>query len=262
MNIIEVIVSGVVQGLTEFIPVSSSGHLVVSETFMTGGADHLFIEFINIGTLLALLVYFRHKLYDIYKSIVKDKSYTLAINLLITSVPAGVIGFLLADFIGSEPFFSSILTVAVALSLVGVIMIYVDKLPKMSAVKSIDGLSPKRALTIGLVQVLALIPGVSRSGSTMITGRLVGLNNESAAEYSFLASIPIMLGVTAKLFLKDHAYLMSNLELVAISNIVAFIAGMFAISFLMKYLSSKGLAAFGWYRLGLASVIFLFILIS
>lgn len=105
--------------------------------------------------------------------------------------------------------------------------------------------------------MFALIPGVSRSGSTIIAGRLAGLSPAAAAEYSFLASLPIMLGVTAKVFLKasDRAYFMDNISMLLISNTVAFVSGLLAVGFLMKYLSRHSLAVFGWYRLGLAAVI-------
>lgn len=261
MNIFEIIILGIIQGLTEFIPVSSSGHLVVAEHFMIGSVNHLFIEFINIGTLLALLIFFRKKIINIFKDAVKQKSYKLLINLLFTSIPAGLAGFILADYIDSSSFFSSAFIVALALLFAGVIMIVSDRLPSLGKLKSYNELSPKRALSIGIVQVFALVPGVSRSGSTIIAGKVVGLSNRDAAEYSFLASIPIMLGVCAKLILKDHIYLTDNLPVVLLSNLVAFAAGMFAIRFMLNYLSTRSLAVFGWYRVVLASIILLALLI-
>lgn len=261
MNIFEIIILGIVQGLTEFIPVSSSGHLVIAEHFMLGSVNHLFIEYINIGTLAALLIFFRKKLIGIASEAIKHRKYKLLINLLLTSIPAGLAGFVLADYIDSSNFFSSALTVAIALLLAGIIMIYSDKLPTLSQLKTYNALKPKRALSIGIVQVFALVPGVSRSGSTIIAGKVVGLSNKDAAEYSFLASIPIMLGVCAKLLLKDHVYLVDNLGVVLLSNLVAFVAGMFAIRFMLNYLSTRSLAVFGWYRVILASIILLLLLV-
>lgn len=255
MNIFETLVLGLVQGLTEFIPVSSSGHLVLVEKLFSGSMDHLFIEFINFGTLFALLIFFRHRLIKMFKMIVHQKSYNLALNLLITSLPVGILGFFLADVIETSVFFKSVYTVSIALMLAGLVMIYLERIPKLSEIKSIEQLSHKRALMIGLTQVFALIPGVSRSGSTIIAGRIAGLTNKSAAEYSFLASIPVMIGVSLKLLIKDGNYLLQNLPVVVLSNLVAFAAGMIAIRFMLNYLNNKGLAIFGWYRVGLASVV-------
>jgi undecaprenyl-diphosphatase len=110
-----------------------------------------------------------------------------------------------------------------------------------------------------LIQVFALIPGVSRSGSTIIAGRLLGLNSVTAAEYSFLASVPIMLGVGLKLLVKDSEYLLNNLGTVILSNIFAFVAGMIAIKFMLQFLSKKGLAVFGWYRIVIAGVVLIYL---
>ena len=262
MQTIEAIILGLVQGLTEFIPISSSGHLVIFQTFLSGASDHLFLEFINIGTLAALLVFFRLRIWGIIKDIFVNKNFKLAINLLITAIPAGAVGFVLADFIGDTPFFGSLVVVACTLFIVGVIMVILERLPKASKVQSLEDLPRRRALLIGLAQVLALIPGVSRSGSTIIAGRLAGFNPAKAAEYSFLASLPIMIGVTLKIFLTDTDYLAANLTGLVIGNVAAFISGLVAVGFLMKFLSRHGLAAFGWYRIGLALVLAAIILIQ
>ncbi len=262
MQLIEIIILGIIQGLTEFIPVSSSGHLVIAQHFFSGASDHLYLEFINIGTLAALLVYFRSKIVAIVRDIFLSKKYKLALNILITALPAGIVGFTLASFINSAAFFGSLVVVAVTLGVVGVIMVLLERFPKASAVKDGELLSPKRALLIGLVQVFALIPGVSRSGSTIIAGRLAGLGTAAAAEYSFLASLPIMFGVTLKILVSDKEYLLANFGPLLIGNVVAFIAGILAIGFLMKYLAGHSLAIFGWYRIGLAAVLALVLLVQ
>lgn len=262
MHLFEIIILGLIQGLTEFIPVSSSGHLVIAQHLFSAGSDHLYLEFINIGTFLALLVYFRLKIVGIGRDIFYHKKYKLAFNILLTAIPAGLIGFTMAKFIGSSAFFGSLTVVAVMLGVVGVVMVLLERFPKASAVKDGEALSWKRALIIGLVQVLALIPGVSRSGSTIIAGRLAGMGAAAAAEYSFLASLPIMLGVTLKTLIGDHAYLVANLGPLLIGNTVAFIAGMLAIGFLMKYLAKHSLAIFGWYRIGVSAVLVLVLLVQ
>jgi undecaprenyl-diphosphatase len=264
MNILETVVLGLTQGLTEFIPISSSGHLVIVQKIFSGASDHTFLEFINIGTLLALVVYFRRRIVTICRDVFVNKNIALARNIIITAVPAGIVGYLLSDFIDKSAFFGSLTVVTVTLALVGVVMIVLEKLPKASGVKDGEKLSPLRALLIGLVQMLALIPGVSRSGSTIIAGRLAGLNPAAAAEYSFLASLPIMIGVTLKVFIKssDRAYFVDHMPMLLVSNAVAFISGLIAVGFLMKYLSRHSLAAFGWYRVGLASVLAVYLLLQ
>lgn len=262
MQWLEAIILGLIQGLTEFIPISSSGHLVISQTFFNGASDHLFLEFINIGTMLALIVFFRMRIIGILKEIFIDRNFRLARNILITSIPAGIVGFLLSDFIGSSAFFGSAVVVVFTLAIVGIVMVVLEKLPHASKVEDGGKLSPLRALAIGGAQMLALIPGVSRSGATIIAGRLVGLKPAEAAEYSFLASLPIMLGVTLKVLVSDHDYLMANLGTLLVSNAFAFIAGLLAVGFLMRYLAKHSLAVFGWYRIGLAGVLAVILLVQ
>lgn len=254
---------GFLQGLTEFIPVSSSGHLVIAEHFF-GHADHTFLEFINIGTLAALLVYYHPKIKIIIQQAVRTKNYDLIRNILLTSIPAGVVGLALSDFIGSSQFFVSIYVVVVTLAVVGVLMIVLEKLPKASRVEDGSKLSWRRALIVGMAQMLALIPGVSRSGSTIIAGRLSGLSPAAAADYSFLASIPIMLAVTLKLFVSssDREYFVQHLSGLVIGNIAAFVVGLVAIRFLLKYLRSNDLKIFGWYRVILAALVAAVLLMS
>jgi len=160
------------------------------------------------------------------------------------------------------PFFGSVITVVVALAVVGIIMLIVDKLPHASPVKNGAELSPWRALIIGGAQAVALIPGVSRSGATIVAGKFSGLSSDRAAEYSFLASIPIMLGVTLKVCLLDHAYMVDNWPTLALSNLVAFVAGMLAIGLMLKYLARHDLKIFGIYRIALALVVVVVLLFN
>lgn len=257
MSFLEAIVLGIIQGLTEFIPVSSSGHLVLGQYFFSGHVDHLFIQALDFGTLTALIIYFMPKIFALAKDVFIGRDYRLARNIIITCIPAGVLGLILADFIQSSAVLLSPLVVAIMLALVGVLMIVVDKLPKKSAVTTGSDLSPRRSLVIGLAQAFALIPGVSRSGSTIVASRIMGLSPRAAAEYSFMVSIPIMTGLAAKLLLKpsDREYMMEHLDLIIIANISAFIAGMLAIHVLLGYLSRHGLALFGWYRVALATIV-------
>ena len=263
-NIFETVILGLVQGLTEFIPVSSSGHLVITQFFFSQASDHMFLEFLDIGTTVALFVYFRKRIWEVLTNIVAKKNINLLRNVIITAVPAGAVGYFLSDFLNSSWFFGSLTVVAIALALIGLVMVFIEKLPKASPVEKGEDLSPVRAFVVGLVQILALVPGVSRSGSTIVAGRLAGLDSAAAAEYSFLAALPIMFGVMLKLMLghTERAYLMAHLSTIILSNLVAFVAGMFAVGFMLRYLSKHNLALFGWYRVGLAAILLTVILLQ
>ena len=254
MSIVESIVLGIIQGLTEFIPVSSSGHEVLASHFFGTGQDHLFLEFINIGTVLALIIYFRHRIADILEDVIFRHNWRLARNIVISAIPAGIVGFTFANVIETSSFFVNPWVVSFMMLLVGGIMIYLEKFPRLSPVKDGEGLSGKRALGIGVAQVFALVPGTSRSGSTIIAGRLVGLSPAAAAEYSFLLSVPIMLGVLVKLALKasDRTYFVQHMPAILVSNLFALVSGLIAVGFVMRYLTRHDLKVFGWYRVILA----------
>ena len=264
MTIFEAIILGLIQGLTEFIPISSSGHLVIAQTFLSGASEHLFLEWINLGTVLALIIFFWPRIWRTIRLVVVDRDFRLATNIVIAMLPAGLAGFFFADIIENHAFFGSVWTVVVTLASVGVLLIVVDRLPKLSQVSVLEKLPRSRALTVGLAQVAALIPGTSRSGSTIIAGRLMGLKAADAAEFSFLVSIPIMLGVLAKLLIKegDRLYLLDNFWPLIIGNVAALVSGLVAVGFLMRYLQTHSLAVFGYYRLGLAGVLLIVLLLQ
>jgi len=257
---------GLTQGVTEFIPVSSSGHLEVVQQVMGGrGADfHLFLELINFGTLLALLIFYRKRIWQILVDIFKNHNFRLAINVIITTIPAVIAGLLLSDIIENCWFFSNMIVIACAMALIGIAMLAVDRLPKMSKLRDENCMTKPRALLVGLAQCVALVPGTSRSGSTIVAGRMVGMDSKSAADYSFLASIPIMFGVMCKQLISSssRAYLAANWQMLLLSNAIAFISGLAAIYLVMKYLRKKNsLRPFGIYRIVLACIIIIFELI-
>lgn len=263
MTILDAILLGLVQGLTEFIPISSSGHLILAQKFLGQTPNHLFLEWINIGTILALLIYFRRRLWAIARDIIVDRHWQLALKILVAAIPAGLVGFFGADFIENSSFFSNVWVVVVMLALLGVVMVILPRLPHASALAGLEQLPYRRAIGIGIAQVLALIPGTSRSGSTIIAGRLLGLKAADAAEFSFLVSLPIMFGVTAKIALKsaDRDYLWANLTPLVAGNIAALVSGLLAVGFLMRYLARHDLSLFGWYRIGLAALLALVLMI-
>lgn len=262
MTIFDGLILGILQGLTEFIPVSSSGHLVIAQHFL--GVEHsaTFDSLVNFGTFLALVFYFRKRIWDIAVRIYKDRDIRLARNLIISAIPVGVVGLLFKDFFESS-FVQSPWVVVTTLIVFGVIMIVLDKLPRARDTSPED-LSVKRAGGIGLAQMCALIPGVSRSGSTIIAARLAGLTYAKAAEYSFLLSIPVMAGVVLLGFIGSDGreFIANNFAVWAVSNIAAFICGILAVGFMLKFLAKNNLVGFGYYRIGLALVVIATLLIA
>jgi len=263
MTIVESVVLGAVQGLTEFIPVSSSGHLVLAEHFMGLKPSLVFDGLVNLGTFVALLIYFRKRLWDIAVRIVRNKDLRLVRNLLISALPVGLVGFLFGDFF-DQAFIQNATTVTIMLALFGVVMVFLERLPKLSPVASGDKLSPKRAAVIGLAQVLSLVPGTSRSASTMVAGRLAGFNYAQAAEYSFLLSIPVLAGVILKVTFSHEGreFIAHNFGAWLASNIAAFVFGLIAVSFMLRYLAHGNFRIFGYYRLGLAALIAVVLLLG
>ncbi|MDO4220401.1 MAG: undecaprenyl-diphosphate phosphatase [Candidatus Saccharibacteria bacterium] len=258
---------GLTQGLTEFIPISSSGHLEILQEIMGGrSADfHLFLEFINLGTFIALIIYYRKRIAEILKEVFVKHNFKFAGNIIITCIPVVIAGILLSDLIESNWFFSNMITIACAMAIIGILMILIEKLPKMKPIKDDKHLTWKKALGIGCAQCLALIPGTSRSGSTILAGRIAGLNNKSAADYSFTVSIVVMAGVMCKSLLSEssRAYIAENWQMLTLANVVALISGLIAIHFVMKFLEKKGsLEAFGWYRVVIAAIVIIFELLK
>ncbi len=256
MSVLEGLLLGALQGVTEFIPVSSSGHLVVAQHFLGLPVSPVFDSLINLGTFLALVVYFRKRLWDITARLVAKHETKLIRNITISALPVLAIGFLFKELIEGSVI-QSAWVVAGTLTAVGVIMIVLERLPRASTMTSYEDLTPRRALAVGLAQMCALVPGISRSGSSIIAGRLVGLSYAKAAEYSFLLSIPVMFAVVVMGFIghEGRDFIINNFWLWSTSNIAAFICGIFAVGFMIRFLSKGNLVGFGWYRIALAVVV-------
>jgi undecaprenyl-diphosphatase len=263
MTIGDGLILGILQGLTEFIPVSSSGHLVLGQNLLGLQTSPTFDALVNLGTFLALVVYFWRRMREIAKRIITQRDIRLARNLLISAIPVGLLGFFFGGFF-EQAIIQQPLTVAIMLTLIGLLMIFIDKLPKFSPVGSADELPGKRAAFVGVAQAIALIPGTSRSGSTMVAGRLAGLSYQQAAEYSFLLSIPVMAGVLAKSMLghEGREFIAANFGAWLVSNIAAFICGLFAVGFMLRFLAKGNFKIFGYYRLALAAVIFATLIVA
>lgn len=255
-GMLSIIILAIIQALTEFIPVSSSGHLIAAEE-LTALTSSLSLDVaLHFGTLLALLVYFSSRIANILHDL-KGNTH-LIVNLVLTSIPAAFLGFFLEDIFRTDT--RSLGIVIVMMATVGAIMLFSETAFKVNPkIKKIEQIPHLQAYFIGLGQALALIPGTSRSGITMLAGKQAGLSNKLAAEYAFLAGIPVIAGASLKVFIDPdtNAVLRDDLFNVVVGVLVAAVVGFFALKFLIQYLSEKGLRVFGWYRLALAAVLFI-----
>jgi len=184
MNIVDAIMLGFVQGITEFIPVSSSGHLILADSLFSSGSTFEFDVLLNIGTITAPLIYFRHRILEIILEIKHEKEWRLVLNIVISTIPAALVGYFLSASL-KDGLFRHTAIVALMLASIGLLMVVEPKFNKKKNGK-LDNLSKKNALSIGLAQAVALIPGTSRSGVTILAGRFSGLSHAQSAEYSFL----------------------------------------------------------------------------
>lgn len=282
-NVIQAIFLGFIQGLTEFIPVSSSGHLdILPRLFGWESPNTTFILFLHLGTLISLVVYFRYRLWEYVKSIiiwVRAKGKTkgedrenmrLISKILLATIPAGLIGLILEDTI--EKFYTtqteSNMAPVVTLTAMMVMGFMFVISPKLFTGKkhNLDKLSYRSAIAIGFAQAAALLRGVSRSGITIFVGQGLGLSRVAAAEFSFLLSIPIitatsLLGIYQLLQLPPEL-IMDQLQINIIGAIAAMVSGFIAIKFMLSYLQDRNLSGFGWYRIIFAAVSLFLLLIA
>lgn len=247
------ILLGIVQGITEFLPVSSSGHLIIVSWLADGKPLPLALNIaLHCGTLLAVLIYFWRDWSRLGKGVLSGEKSQLTLfgGIVIGTLPAAILGLLFADRI--EQLFHSPIWVAVQLILFGFIMWYVDKTKPSE--KGIADLSVRDCFSIGLLQTLALIPGTSRSGATIVGGRLLGLDRQAAARFSFLLGAPVFAGATVLKYKEILAH--GNEPVFYLGIIVSFVVGIGSIHFLLKFVAKNSLLAFAIYRALLGVAIF------
>ena len=266
---LDIILLGIVQGIAEFLPISSSAHLIIfREIFGLGSSIGSNIELafdlaLHFGTLLAIIIYFFNELWKILTDGItkgnKTKDGKLFWFLILATIPAGIVGVLFEDIV--ESFFRHQLwLIALALIIMGIIIYLVDKKSKID--KGIQDLKWYQALIIGCAQVFALIPGFSRSGTTITASRALGINREDSAKFSFYLSVPVVAGATLFSLIKDNtlAIISENLIIFGVGILISFIVGLLCISFLLKYIKRNDFKIFMIYRtvLGLIVLIMLF----
>lgn len=258
MNILQAIILGLIQGLTEFIPVSSSGHLVVAHHILGVSENGLAFDVaLHAGTLIALLAYFWRDLIVYLKALfVKRPETKLSWLLIAATIPAAVIGFLLEG--AAESTFRSGRLVGITMLLFGCIMLLAEYFYTRRAKHTpLENISAKEAMSMGFAQAIAVIPGVSRSGSTITVGLLTGLDRVSATRFSFLLGIPITAGAVLKVFTEKGiiSQFQDEKAVVLVGVITALLSGLFAIRFMLRYLSKHGLNIFGYYRIALGVIL-------
>jgi undecaprenyl-diphosphatase len=269
---IKSIIFGIVEGITEWLPVSSTGHLILLNEFLKLDVTEAFYEMyqvvIQLGAILAVIVLFFHKLNPFSpKKDAKQKTRTwiLWAKVVVAVIPSAVIGLLLDDWMDAN--FYNAWVVAAMLILYGIAFILVERRNKGHApkIKNCNEIDYRTAILMGAFQCLSLIPGTSRSGSTILGGILLGVSRTAASEFSFFMAIPTMLGASALKLLK---YILdgmipsgSEIAILLIGCVVSFVVSLMVIKALMKYVRSHSFASFGWYRIVLGAVVLLYFLI-
>lgn len=252
---------GLIEGVTEFIPVSSTGHLILASRWLgeTGEASKTFDIFIQLGAILAIVWLYRARLTHAVVAARRDPtSRRFLLNLVIAFLPAAIVGFLAHDWIKARLF--TPVVVATALLVGGLLILLIERLRPRERVGDVAEVRPPTALGVGLAQVLSLIPGTSRSGATIMGGFALGLSRRAATEFSFFLSIPVMFAATLYDLLKSRGALgAADLPAFTVGFIVSFISALIVVKAFLGYVSRHSFNAFAWYRIVLGGAILLFL---
>jgi len=263
IELLKAVLLGVVEGITEWLPISSTGHMILVEKFIQLNASEAFKEMffvvIQLGAIMAVVLLYFHKLNPFSpKKSKKQKIDTMSIwyKVIVGAIPIGISGIFFDDLLNS--LFYNFQTVSVMLIVYGILFIIIENCnkDKITKVNNFNDLSYKTAFYIGMFQVLALIPGTSRSGATILGAIMLGTSRYIAAEYSFFLSIPIMFGASALKILK-FGFSFTNIEIAVLLTgmIVAFAVSVISIRFLLIYIKNNDFKAFGWYRIILGIIL-------
>ncbi len=256
MTLFQAIVLAIVEGITEYLPISSTGHMIVTSSLMgihTAEFTKLYEVTIQLGAILAAVVFYWKKFFD-------WNNWRFYLKLIIAVIPALVLGALLSDWI--DELLESSLTVAITLLLGGFVLLFIDRLFKDRAVDDEHDVTNAKAFQIGVWQCLAMIPGVSRSAASIIGGMQQNLTRRLAAEFSFFLAVPTMCAATGYKLLKGYkTFNQDSVVLLLVGNVVAFMVAYLAIKLFITYLQKHGFKAFGWYRI-VAGIVLLTLIYS
>jgi len=249
MNYFEAIILAIIEGLTEYLPVSSTGHMIIGSSMMGIASDEfvkMFTIAIQFGAILSVVVLYWKRFFQ---------SIDFYLKLFVAFLPAAVIGFLLNDYI--DALLENVIVVAFSLMIGGVVLLFVDKWFKYQE-NDPDEMTYGKALAVGFFQVIAMVPGVSRSAATIIGGLSQNLTRTAAAEFSFFLAVPTMFAATAYKMLKfqkEVGFTLENIPVLLVGNVIAFVVAMVAIKSFITFLTKHGFEMFGWYRIALGAII-------
>jgi len=267
IEIIKVIFLGIVEGITEWLPISSTGHMLIVDEFLQLNASEAFKEMffvvIQLGAILAVVVMFWNKMFpfqfkDKQKKIIKTETFSVWFKVVIACIPGAIVTIMFDDYI--EAHFRTPTVIAAALIIYGIAFILVELWNKnrTSCITKLSDITYQTALIIGLFQVLSIIPGTSRSGATIIGALIIGVSRMAAAEFTFFLAVPVMFGLSAIKILKfGLVFTSSELLILAIGMVVAFAVSILVIRFLMNFIKKHDFKVFGWYRIALGILVVL-----
>lgn len=261
--LVKAAILGVVEGLTEFLPISSTGHLILASSLLglSGEKAKLFDVAIQTGAMMAVVWHFRERIGRVLRGLTSDRAaQRFALNVVVAFLPAAVLGLLFGSFIKKHLF--APVPVAIAFVVGGLLILWVERAQAskqiVPRVREIDDLTLLDALKVGVAQVLALVPGTSRSGATIIGGMLFGLSRKAATEFSFFLGIPILVGAGVYDTYKYRDLLSaSDAPMFAVGLIVSFIAALVCVRWLIRYVASNTFVPFAWYRIVFGAVVLL-----
>jgi undecaprenyl-diphosphatase len=257
--LVKAAIMGIVEGLTEFLPISSTGHLILAGSLLGGFGDNrgkVFEIAIQTGAIFAVILVYWQKIKSTVVALPRQpKAQRLALNILIGFLPAVVLGLLFGKVIKAHLFIPTV--VASTFIIGGFIILWAEKRPPGSVrVEHVDDLTPWDALKVGLVQCFAMIPGTSRSGSTIIGGMLLGLSRQAATDFSFFLAIPTLIGAGAYSVYKERALLSAaDIPLFAVGLVFSFISAWLCVRWLLKFISTHNFIPFAWYRIAFGIVV-------
>lgn len=273
LEIIKAVVLGIVEGITEWLPISSTGHMILVDEFLHLKVSPEFLEMflvvIQLGAICAVPILFWDRLYPLSRK--KSKEENRAIwniwgKVIVGAVPAAIFGVLLDDLL--DKYLYNYIVVAIALIVYGVLFIIIEKnkAEKEFRINSAEELSYKDALKIGAFQCLSLVPGTSRSGSTILGGMLTGVSRTASAEFSFFMAIPIMVGASGlkilKFLLEGFTASGTEIALLIVGLVVSFAVSLYVIKFLMDFVKRHDFKIFGYYRIGLGALVLVYFVIK
>ena len=261
-SLLDIIIMGIVEGLTEFLPVSSTGHLILAGKLLGfhGPDDATFNIAIQTGAILAVLVAYWRRFTLVITGLFRADKGAIAFtrNVVLGFLPAAIAGVLLLKIV--KAMLESPMIVAVALIVGGVAILVIERMAKRVTATSVEAMSTGTSLGVGLIQCIAMIPGVSRSGATIMGGLLLGLDRKTAAEYSFFLAVPTLAGATALLLWKSRDTLSAgDLNAIGIGFVVSFVVALAVVKGFVAVVSRFGFAPFAWYRIivGAAALVWL-----